>query len=75
MKEISIHGIGGQRSLVLAQFMAIAAVKDGKYGQAFPFLGGGGKRRGSEIAEIQALADTNINKLDLLLKGGLQSDH
>ena len=39
MKEISIHGRGGQGSLVLAQFMAIAALEDGKYGQAFPFLG------------------------------------
>ena len=42
MKEIRIHGRGGQGSLVLAQFMAIAALEDGKYGQAFPFLGGGG---------------------------------
>ena len=38
MKEIRIHGRGGQGSLVLAQFMAIAALEDGKYGQAFPFL-------------------------------------
>jgi pyruvate ferredoxin oxidoreductase gamma subunit len=49
MKEISIHGRGGQGSLVLAQFMAIAALEDGKYGQAFPFLGGGGERRGKPI--------------------------
>jgi Pyruvate/2-oxoacid:ferredoxin oxidoreductase gamma subunit len=34
---------GGQGSLVLAQFMAIAALEDGKYGQAFPFLGLSGK--------------------------------
>ncbi len=38
MKEIRIHGRGGQGSLVLAQFMAIAALEDEKYGQAFPFL-------------------------------------
>jgi pyruvate ferredoxin oxidoreductase gamma subunit len=49
MKEIRIHGRGGQGSLVLAQFMAIAALKDQKYGQAFPFLGGGGERRGKAI--------------------------
>ena len=49
MKEIRIHGRGGQGSLVLAQFMAIAALEDGKYGQAFPFLGGGGERRGKPI--------------------------
>lgn len=49
MKEICIHGRGGQGSLVLAQFMAIAALEDGKYGLAFPFLGGGGERRGKPI--------------------------
>lgn len=49
MKEVRIHGRGGQGSLVLAQFMAIAALEDGKYGQAFPFLGGGGERRGKAI--------------------------
>lgn len=35
--------------MVLAQFMAIAALEDRKYGQAFPFLGGGGERRGKPI--------------------------
>ena len=49
MKEVRIHGRGGQGSLVLAQFMAIAALEDGKYGQAFPFLGGGGERKGKAI--------------------------
>lgn len=49
MQEIRIHGRGGQGSLVLAQFMAIAALEDGKWGQAFPFLGGGGERRGKAI--------------------------
>ena len=49
MKEIRIHGRGGQGSLVLAQFMAIAALDDGKYSQAFPFLGGGGERKGKAI--------------------------
>ena len=49
MKEIRIHGRGGQGSLLLAQFLAIAAFKDGKYSQAFPFLGGGGDRKGKPI--------------------------
>lgn len=49
MEEVRIHGRGGQGSLVLAQFMAIAALEDGKYGQAYPFLGGGGERRGKAI--------------------------
>jgi pyruvate ferredoxin oxidoreductase gamma subunit len=49
MKQITIYGRGGQGSLVLAQFMAIAALEDNKYGLAFPFLGGGGERRGKPI--------------------------
>ena len=60
MKEISIHGRGGQGSVVLAQFMAIAALEDGKYGQAFPFLGGGGERRGKPIMAFCRLSDQPI---------------
>ncbi|MGD8564348.1 MAG: 2-oxoacid:acceptor oxidoreductase family protein [Desulfarculaceae bacterium] len=60
MKEIRIHGRGGQGSLVLAQFMAIAALEDGKFGQAFPFLGGGGERRGKPIMSFCRLSDQTI---------------
>jgi pyruvate ferredoxin oxidoreductase gamma subunit len=60
VKEICIYGRGGQGSLVLAQFMAIAALEDGKYGQAFPFLGGGGERRGKPIMAFCRLSETPI---------------
>jgi pyruvate ferredoxin oxidoreductase gamma subunit len=60
MREIRIHGRGGQGSLVLAQFMAIAALENGKYGQAFPFLGGGGERRGKPIMAFCRLDDKPI---------------
>jgi pyruvate ferredoxin oxidoreductase gamma subunit len=60
MKEIRIHGRGGQGSLVLAQLMAIAALYDGRYGQAFPFLGGGGERRGKPIVAFCRLSDHPI---------------
>ena len=60
MKEISIHGRGGQGSLVLAQLMAIAALEDGKFGNAFPFLGGGGERRGKPIVAFCRLSDQPI---------------
>lgn len=60
MKEIRIHGRGGQGSLVLAQFMAIAALEDGKYGQAFPYLGGGGERRGKPIVAFCRLSESPI---------------
>jgi pyruvate ferredoxin oxidoreductase gamma subunit len=60
MREIRIHGRGGQGSLVLAQFMAIAALEDDKYGQAFPFLGGGGERRGKPIMAYCRISDQPI---------------
>jgi pyruvate ferredoxin oxidoreductase gamma subunit len=60
MKEVRIHGRGGQGSLVLAQFIAIAALEDDRYGQAFPFLGGGGERRGKPIVAFCRLSDAPI---------------
>ncbi len=60
MKEIRIHGRGGQGSLVLAQFIAIAALEDGKWGQAFPFLGGGGERRGKAIEAFCRISEDPI---------------
>lgn len=60
MKEIRIHGRGGQGSLVLAQFLAIGAFKDGRYSQAFPFLGGGGERKGKPIQAFCRFDDRPI---------------
>jgi pyruvate ferredoxin oxidoreductase gamma subunit len=60
VKEIRIHGRGGQGSLVLAQFLAVAALEDGRYGCAFPFLGGGGERRGKPIVAFCRLNEHPI---------------
>jgi pyruvate ferredoxin oxidoreductase gamma subunit len=60
LKEIRIHGRGGQGSLVLAQFIAMAGLEDGKFSQAFPFLGGGGERRGKPIQAFVRLDDRFI---------------
>ena len=60
MKEIRIHGRGGQGSLVLAQFIAIAALEEGKFSQAFPFLGAGGERRGKAIQAFARIDDRFI---------------
>lgn len=49
MIEIRIHGRGGQGSVVTAEMLAIAAFRTGKYSQAFPYLGGGGERRGAPV--------------------------
>lgn len=73
MRETRIHGRGGQGSLVLAQFMAIAALEDDKYGQAFPFLGGGGERRGKPIMAFCRLDErpirtrTRVNEPDYVI--------
>lgn len=47
MKEIRIHGRGGQGSVLAAELMVVAAFEDGKYGQAFPAFGG--ERRGAPV--------------------------
>jgi len=60
MKEIRIHGRGGQGSVVLAELLAIAAWEDGKFSQAFPFLGGGGERRGKPIQAFTRMDDRLI---------------
>jgi pyruvate ferredoxin oxidoreductase gamma subunit len=60
LKEIRIHGRGGQGSLVLAQFIAIAALEEGKFSQAFPFLGAGGERRGKPIQAFARIDDRFI---------------
>ncbi len=60
MKEIRIHGRGGQGSVVLAELLAIAAWEDGKFSQAFPFLGGGGERRGKPIQAFTRINDRFI---------------
>jgi pyruvate ferredoxin oxidoreductase gamma subunit len=60
VKEIRIHGRGGQGSVVLAQLIALAAWEDGKFSQAFPFLGGGGERRGKPIQAFARIDDQFI---------------
>ncbi len=49
MVEIRVHGRGGQGSVVTAELLAIAAFRAGKFSQAFPYLGGGGERRGAPV--------------------------
>ena len=47
MKEICLHGRGGQGAVLAAELMVVAAFEDGKYGQAFPAFGG--ERRGAPV--------------------------
>ena len=48
MKEIRLHGRGGQGVVTAAQLLAYAAFADGKYSQAFPTFGS--ERMGAPVA-------------------------
>ncbi len=58
MKEIRIHGRGGQGSVLAAELLAVAAFEDGRYGQAFPVFGG--ERRGAPVQAFVRIADEPI---------------
>jgi pyruvate ferredoxin oxidoreductase gamma subunit len=58
MKEIRIHGRGGQGSVTAAELLAQAAFKDGKYSQAFPAFGV--ERRGAPVQAFCRIADEKI---------------
>jgi pyruvate ferredoxin oxidoreductase gamma subunit len=58
MKEIRIHGRGGQGSVTAAELLAQAAFKDGKYSQAFPAFGV--ERRGAPVQAFARIADEKI---------------
>ena len=60
MKEIRIHGRGGQGSVTAAEMLSIAAFEDGKFSQAFPAFGV--ERRG---APVQAFTRINDNPIRL----------
>ena len=47
MKEIRLHGRGGQGAVLAAELLVVAAFEDGRYGQAFPAFGG--ERRGAAV--------------------------
>lgn len=58
MKEIRIHGRGGQGSVTAAELLAVAAFEDGKYSQAFPAFGV--ERRGAPVMAFVRLSDRPI---------------
>jgi pyruvate ferredoxin oxidoreductase gamma subunit len=58
LKEVRIHGRGGQGSVTAAELLAVAAFEDGKYSQAFPFFGV--ERRGAPVTAFARLSDKKI---------------
>lgn len=58
MKEIRFHGRGGQGAVTAAEVLAVAAHKDGKFSQAFPFFGV--ERRGAPVMAFARIDDKFI---------------
>jgi len=58
LKEILIHGRGGQGGVTAAEMLARAAFKEGKWVQAIPFFGA--ERRGAPVKAFVRLADDPI---------------
>ena len=65
LKEIRIHGRGGQGVVTAAELLAAAAFEDGKYAQAFPFFGS--ERMGAPVQSFVRIADHEVrarNQID-----------
>ncbi len=60
MYEVRFHGRGGQGAVTAANILAIAAVKQGYYAQAFPYFGV--ERRG---APVQAFTRIDSRRIDI----------
>jgi len=58
LREIRIHGRGGQGSVTAAELIAIAAFEDKKFSQAFPAFGV--ERRGAPVMAFARIADKPI---------------
>jgi len=58
LKEIRIHGRGGQGAVTAAQLLAHAAHIEGKHVQAFPYFGA--ERRGAPVKAFARISDSPI---------------
>jgi pyruvate ferredoxin oxidoreductase gamma subunit len=58
LKEIRLHGRGGQGSVTAAEIIAIAAFEDKRFSQAFPAFGV--ERRGAPVMAFARIADKTI---------------
>ena len=58
MIEIRFHGRGGQGSVTCAELLALAAIGEGKYAQAFPSFGP--ERRGAPVVAVCRIGDEPI---------------
>ncbi len=60
MKEIRLHGRGGQGAVLLAEMLVAAFVADGKHASCFPMFGF--ERRGAPVAAFVRVDDQPIRE-------------
>jgi len=71
MIEIRFHGRGGQGAVTSAELLALAAISEGKYAQAFPSFGP--ERRGAPVVAFCRISDepirirANISEPDIVV--------
>jgi pyruvate ferredoxin oxidoreductase gamma subunit len=71
MIEIRFHGRGGQGAVTSAELLALAAIGEGRYAQAFPSFGP--ERRGAPVVAFCRISDqpikirANISEPDLVV--------
>ena len=58
MIEVRIHGRGGQGAVTSAELLALAAIEEGMYAQAFPSFGP--ERRGAPVLAFCRISDQPI---------------
>ncbi|HEY3357692.1 MAG TPA: 2-oxoacid:acceptor oxidoreductase family protein [Polyangia bacterium] len=58
MHEIRFHGRGGQGAVTSTELLALAAISEGKYAQAFPSFGP--ERRGAPVIAFARIAEEAI---------------
>jgi pyruvate ferredoxin oxidoreductase gamma subunit len=58
MIEIRVHGRGGQGAVTSTELIALAAIHEGKYAQAFPSFGP--ERRGAPVMSFARISDKPI---------------
>jgi pyruvate ferredoxin oxidoreductase gamma subunit len=71
MIEIRFHGRGGQGAVTSAELLALTAISEGRYAQAFPSFGP--ERRGAPVVAFCRISDqpirirANISEPDIVL--------
>ena len=64
MKEIRIHGRGGQGAVIAAHILGMASVAEGEYASSFPMFGV--ERRGAPVTSFLRLDDKPIREKTMI---------